>query len=78
MLIPYSGKTKPNHRGSSKKHMTPLERGLALSARREGMTIVQIARALHRSELTIMKLMRKTPSIPRTIGGIRRGLNASR
>lgn len=82
MLIPYSGKLKTTRKkGSkwgSKRHMTPLERGLALSARREGMTIAKIAKALKRSEHTIIKLLRKTPSIPRTIGAIRRGLNASK
>ena len=76
MLIPYSG--KPKSRGSSKYRMTPLEKGLALLARREGMTILAIARALNRSERTIMKLSRKTPSTRRTIGAIRRGLNASK
>lgn len=82
MLIPYSGKLKTKRKkGSkrgSKRNMTPLERGLALSARREGMTIIEISRALKRSEHTIIMLLRRTPSIPRTTAAIRRGLNASR
>ena len=39
--------------------MTPLERGLALSARKEGMRIRDIARIFHRSPETISILFRK-------------------
>ena len=50
------------HRTGSKQHMTPLDRGLACAARREGKAIHIIAEALHRD--------------PRTLGALfaRRGL----
>jgi len=36
--------------------MTRLERGLALTARKEGMPVYKIALALHRDERTLAKL----------------------
>lgn len=51
-LTSYSGHEK---RGS-KRHMTPLERGLALSARRRGMTLDMISEALYRDPRTLQRL----------------------
>lgn len=43
----------------SKLHMTPLDRGLACAARREGKAIEYIAEALHRDVRTLSKLFQK-------------------
>lgn len=40
-------------------HMLPLERGLAISARKSGMTIDSIAEALHRDTRTLQQLFQK-------------------
>jgi IS30 family transposase len=39
--------------------MTPLERGLACAARREGMTVAAIADALRRDHRTLQKMFRR-------------------
>ena len=65
MLRPYSGKPK---RGS-KRHMTSMEKGLARSAHREGMSILQISLALKRDPMTIRRLL-KMPSTPATTESI--------
>ena len=43
----------------TKLKMTALDRGLAIAARKSGMSIKEIGDALHREDRTIQKLMRK-------------------
>ena len=43
----------------TKLKMTALDRGLAIAARKSGMSIKEIGDALHREERTIQKLMKR-------------------
>jgi hypothetical protein len=52
--------------------MTPLERGLAISARRSGMPWDHIADALKRDEKTIKRAFREHPELLRNAQTIRK------
>ncbi|MCK1543338.1 hypothetical protein IVB12_15590 [Bradyrhizobium sp. 179] len=62
---------RPEKQGS-RKHMTPLEKGLAICARRSGMPWDHIAEALKRDEKTIKRAFRQHPELLRNAQTIRK------
>lgn len=66
---------RPKKQGS-RKHMTPLEKGLAISARRSGMSWDEIADALKRFKRTVQRACRHHPELFEHVAKIRKNVRS--